>query len=393
MYQGSLDSFYIRYPSSEELSYEDHNKLLINDTTEFAGSYTRTLRRLGIEVNCVITNDLRLQKKWEQEKDLKIRHPEEVLMHQISSFKPDVLWIENMTGIGPDFIKSIRSRINTIRLIVAYHCSPYNQTLLQKLKSVDFLITCTPGLKLAFENEGIASYLVYHGFDNDLLLRLADKPDSKKIDLVFSGSLTTGGLLHNERIFLIERLLKERIELELFINIEKPLKIKIKQSIYFLTNLLKRLRLEKLADKIPFSEYGKTPVQNYSETLLSSYHDPLFGLNMYELFCNSKIVLNNHVGVAGNYAGNMRLFEVTGVGSCLLTDNKKNIGDLFDPQGEVVVYSSPEDCIEKVKWLLENEEQRKTIALAGHQKTLRSHTVENRCKSIISIIESELRSR
>jgi spore maturation protein CgeB len=100
-----------------------------------------------------------------------------------------------------------------------------------------------------------------------------------------------------------------------------------------------------------------------------------------------------HIGVAGNFAGNMRLFEVTGVGSCLLTDNKKNLADLFDVGNEIVVYDNPQDCIEKAKWLLENEQERKKIAAAGNKKTLEKHTVENRCKLILDIIDQELNER
>jgi spore maturation protein CgeB len=111
---------------------------------------------------------------------------------------------------------------------------------------------------------------------------------------------------------------------------------------------------------------------------------------MYELFSHSKSVLNIHVGVAGDYAGNMRLFEVTGVGSCLLTDNKKNLPDLFIPGAEVVVYDNVNDCIDKIKWLSQNETERIKIAASGHQRTLTDHTVEKRCRQIIDIINSEL---
>jgi spore maturation protein CgeB len=87
----------------------------------------------------------------------------------------------------------------------------------------------------------------------------------------------------------------------------------------------------------------------------------------------------------------MRLFEATGVGSCLLTDNKANMSDLFDINKEVVVYNSPGDCVARVKWLLENEEERKKIAIAGQKRTLESHTVEARCKSILEIINKEIK--
>jgi spore maturation protein CgeB len=111
---------------------------------------------------------------------------------------------------------------------------------------------------------------------------------------------------------------------------------------------------------------------------------------MYNLFGISDAVLNMHVGIAGNCAGNMRMFEVTGVGSCLLTDNKKNISDLFDIGSEILVYNNVEDCIEKINWLNEHEEERKSIASRGHQKTLKYHTVGNRCCQIVDIISGEL---
>jgi spore maturation protein CgeB len=49
-----------------------------------------------------------------------------------------------------------------------------------------------------------------------------------------------------------------------------------------------------------------------------------------------------------------------------------------------------EDCIEKARWLLDHEDERNKVALAGQQKTLKFHTVENRCRTIIEIIENEL---
>jgi len=113
---------------------------------------------------------------------------------------------------------------------------------------------------------------------------------------------------------------------------------------------------------------------------------------MYNFLKNSRIILNIHGEVAGNYAGNMRLFEATGVGSCLLTDNKKNMDDLFEKDTEVVVFDNFEDCIEKVKWLMDNEDKRKEIAHLGQMRTLKSHTVEKRCKLIIDIICRELKN-
>ncbi len=170
-------------------------------------------------------------------------------------------------------------------------------------------------------------------------------------------------------------------------------KIRAKQAIYKVNELLRKVSLDGLERYIPILQYGIKPVKSYSDLLLKKNRPSVYGIEMFNLFSNSRIVLNMHIGVAGNFAGNMRLFEVTGVGSCLLTDNKKNLGDLFDVTNEIVVYDDQQDCIEKAKWLLENESERKKIAEAGHKKTMKQHTVENRCKLILDIIDQELNQK
>ena len=372
------------------MSYDDHSNLLINYTTEFAGSYVRNFRKLGINTKCVISNDTILQNKWRSENCETSVKMNEILFKQIEDFMPDILWIESLSYLNASWFKKVRKEIKTVKLIIAYHCAPYTKELIEKLREADFIITCTPGLKKNFENEGLKTYLVYHGFDEDLLTRIERKGESPANDLVFSGSLITGSHFHNIRIDLIENLIKENIDLSLYVTLEKNCKIRAKQLVYILAEILKKLKMKWLTDRIPIFQYGQSPVKSYSEKLMRSNHQPLYGIDMFNLFQKSKIVLNLHTGIAGDYAGNMRMFEVTGIGSCLLTDNKKNMNDLFEVGTEVMVYDSPEDCIEKIRWLLEHDDERETIALLGHKKTMEMHTVENRCKSIIDIIIKEL---
>ena len=86
----------------------------------------------------------------------------------------------------------------------------------------------------------------------------------------------------------------------------------------------------------------------------------------------------------------MRMFEATGVGTCLLTDAGTNINELFEVGKEVVVYSSVDEAGEKVRYLLDNEKERKDIARAGHQRTLKEHTFSNRCQLIDEVIRTRL---
>ncbi len=91
-----------------------------------------------------------------------------------------------------------------------------------------------------------------------------------------------------------------------------------------------------------------------------------------------------------NSASNMRLFEATGVGSCLVTDWKANLNRLFEPDREIVTYESADECAEKVKWLLAHPEERRTIALAGQRRTLKDHSYMQRRVQLDDLIRRSL---
>ena len=390
MYPGYLKYFYSRYNDAKQLRYDDLYRLLMYESTEFAASYTRNFLKAGIDARCIVGNDLIMQTRWKKENNCPNLNGNDLLTRQVEIWKPEILWIEDIKSLTEEWIKSIKQKHKYVKLIGAYHCSPFNQRILSKLQCVDFVVTCTPGLKQSMDEAGIKSHLVYHGFDQDFLSRLNMNEVNLYRKIVFSGSLFAGGELHNARIDLIEKILRAGLGLELYVNLENPIKIRIKKALYHISVFLERLGMGGFVKVIPVLGFSKEPVRNYSKYLLKSAQNPVFGPDMYSLFSKSKIVLNMHLGMAGEYAGNMRLFEVTGVGSCLLTDNKKNIGDLFVPGREIVVYNDPEDCVEKIKWLLEHEDERNAIALAGNRRTLTDHTVEKRCRQIIGIINTGL---
>jgi spore maturation protein CgeB len=391
MYPGYLESFYEKHNITGDISYEEHYKLLLEKSTEFVGSYTRGFRKIGADAQFVLANDRKLQAKWASEKGLKHKSDSELLYDQVRIFQPEILWIDNLSFVSREWLENIRNEQKCIRLIIGYHCSPYGPKILDTLRAVDFVFTCTPGFKTDLEKKGIKSYLVYHAFDDAQLSMIPESSEKVGSDFVFSGSLISGAGFHDERIKMIEKILKENIDISLYVNLEKRYKIFAKQAIYYLRNTLVNIGLEKLTERIPLFGYGKTKIAGYSSRLLKSCRRPVYGTDMIKLFRNSAIVLNMHIGVAGDYAGNMRMFEVTGTGSCLLTDKKTNLSDLFDAGSEVVAYDSTEDCIGKIKWLMNHEYERKRIAAAGHKRTILSHTVEKRCVQMIGIITEELK--
>jgi hypothetical protein len=79
--------------------------------------------------------------------------------------------IENLSVVSSGLLQHLRQHLKSIRLI-ANHCAPFNSKVLESLKDVDFVFTCTPGLKAILKAKGKKSFLVYHGFDADLLQRI-----------------------------------------------------------------------------------------------------------------------------------------------------------------------------------------------------------------------------
>jgi spore maturation protein CgeB len=111
---------------------------------------------------------------------------------------------------------------------------------------------------------------------------------------------------------------------------------------------------------------------------------------MFAQLAHSQVTLNSHIDMSEQYASNMRLYEATGVASCLLTDWRPNMPELFDVDNEVVTFKTADECIEKVKYLLEHEEQRQAIAHAGQQRTLRDHTFDNRAAQLDDLIREKI---
>jgi spore maturation protein CgeB len=111
---------------------------------------------------------------------------------------------------------------------------------------------------------------------------------------------------------------------------------------------------------------------------------------MYQAIRDSRVVLNIHADSSPTHASNMRLFEITGAGACMLTDRKQNIADFFEPDREVVVYDGAQDCMEKALWLLGHPTERCRVAAAGQRRTLSDHTFARRAAVLDQIVRRAL---
>lgn len=398
-YPQYLNSYYSKNPDAHLLSYEEQYKSLTSDSFEIVSSYNKNLNKIpGVDATGIITNATLLQQAWCKENKVSTDIPkQQLILLQLQKIQPDVLWIDDFSLIDEAWKKQLLQKVPSIKLLIGHICAPYNDETALKFKLFDIMFTCIPCLKTEIEKMGVNAYLLYHGFEKTILERINDNNKFSESPFLFSGSLYTGAGFHNSRIDYIEKMLQAGIKMDLYCNLETYKKVFAKKVFYYLINFLKAVGLKALINKIPLlaknKAFGETKINYYSKKLLSSTKSPVFGLEMYQLLSKAKITFNIHGEVANKCAGNIRLFEATGIGSCLVTDHKDNISDLFEPGKEIITYNNVDDCIKKVKWLIENPAEREKIAKAGQKRTLEYHTIEKRSNLVNEIIENKLKKQ
>jgi hypothetical protein len=203
---------------------------------------------------------------------------------------------------------------------------------------------------------------------------------------------------HDLRQKVVNQLIKSKIDLDIYAHILtiNPLDLFMRRGGYISAQIMKGLKLDALAKSLPgikkayfLSEMPKNP-KNIS-AIRKIAKPPLYGIEMFKAISRSKIGFNLHGEIAGDYAANVRLFEITGVGSCMVTDMKKNLGELFEIDKEVVAFNSGDECVEKIKWLIDHPKEREEIAKAGQKRVLKDHTFRIRAGQLNSIILNELK--
>ena len=157
-------------------------------------------------------------------------------------------------------------------------------------------------------------------------------------------------------------------------------------------NYLKNLKSNYLPKKINnlISDIFKNEKKFYlHEIYENKVNLPLFGMEMYEQLKQSKIIFNIHTNQSNYNCGNLRMFETTGIGSCLLTDYKQNIEELFIPDEEILTYKDYDEFSSKYFQLISNNALLNEISLKG-QKTFKQHSTKIRVEQINNLINKML---
>ncbi len=104
---------------------------------------------------------------------------------------------------------------------------------------------------------------------------------------------------------------------------------------------------------------------------------------MLDVFAGSRVNLNfTHASQGDRAQIKGRIFEVPMCGGCLLTEEASGLEHCFEPDVEIATFASPDELLERARYLLAHEPERRRIAAAGHERVLRDHTYAQRFGSL-----------
>jgi spore maturation protein CgeB len=396
-YRDFLRQYYLANPQIISQSYNHQYRHLMDQAYGWSDFYSQHLRTLGVESHEIVFNAEHLQNAWANEHGIKGSW-KEILFEQLKALKPDVVYFQESFKLNGEWITYLRENIPSIKQVIGYCCAPYSKENIEQFKVFDYMIVCSPLFYQEFQKQGLKVYHIYHAFEGSLIPLIESENHYPEVDFLFSGSLVPGSEFHDTRQKVLQHLLNAQIPVDIYANIITIGKkdLFFRQLAYCTATMMKKIGLGMLAQSLPLIQ--KAYALHEMPRNLKNLEDiqrrakpPLFGLEMFKALAHAKITFNIHGDVAGDYAANVRLFEVTGAGSCLLTDWKRNINELFEPDTEIVTYRSSEECVEKVQWLLDHKEECSVIAKKGQIRTLRDHSYKNRAEQLHKIILEHFR--
>ncbi|MGM0520208.1 MAG: glycosyltransferase family protein [Campylobacterota bacterium] len=343
-----FDQFYQKYDKRELRSPEEWLELFFNEGYWPSDYYEKYLaKNYGYETYTIpLTYDRKNENyKYFLENVITKIYPIKFdtskqrtsIQNMITYFNPDILYLQETKFYFKEYLESTRKNCPNLKLIMGWRCAPTSLNNPKDFEGFDIIFTCGLQFKKAIQDAGINAVLLGHAFEPSIIQNI--KKTSKKHDVVFTGHIGTKD--HRKKI--LQELEANGANIKIF----------------------------------------STP-ENQKD-FVNKIHPPLFGLEMYQLLADSKIVLNIHA-LDDNYAGNIRLFEVTGMGSLLLTDDKKDLNQLFDKNNEIIAFDGAKDAVKKIKYLLDNENVLNQIANQGQERTLREYSYEAKANKIHNTI-------
>ena len=351
----SSDFIQKKLSSLDNLKYNE----LLKEFFQYKYSWSNTIKNSfkTYDVEIVVGNSYQLQSLWFKEFFSKKKNKFDknlILKEQINFFKPEVVLFQNIKTFVDmhEFIKQ-----KNIKSIV-YDGVGHNLEFVAK--NANIIFSCLNSSINYYQQFNSKCLYLPHGFDETINFETKSRDN-----LIFIGQVSNKDHF-NRAIFLDS--INNKFKIKLWLG-KKPGFLRLLKNIIYNIFLKKNLFL---CIKYLFS----------LNRLYKNNLGNLYGIDMYKELNKSLITINYHIDKVGDEAANMRIFESTGSGICLLTENKKNLKNFFDIDKEVVVFNNTDEAISKIDFFLKNKNSALKIGMKAKEKTLIAHKISDRWKEL-----------
>ena len=329
-------------------------------------SYVGAFRRAGWDAHLIVPNFWKIQALWCKENGFrspiskfwklmqvfsripivpicleKLPYFYSVLLNQVKDISPDVIIVQDLHCLHPHFIDELKKIAPFVYGEIASPLPPE-----RFLKKYSRIISALPPLVQHSMEIGIPSSFLPLAYDTKFAA--VKQFDKRSNDVIFVGTFGR----------------------------HQPKTIPLLQSIY---EKNPGLRIYGNVDQAILEEAG----------LMKCFVGEAWGTEMFDVLNDSKIVINRHGTIAENYSVNMRMYEATGSGAVLVTEDSVNISELFEPGLEVCTYADNDDAATKIQQLLANPAKMELMAEHGRNRTLASHSYDQRVAKLVQIIQDD----
>lgn len=238
----------------------------------------------------------------------------------------DVVLNANLNAIHSSSLRNIFPLSKIVGLIA----SPLPGYL--SIKDYHLVISSLPPIVEKMKRYGVRSKLLLGSFETSHYSEYVRPWSERDIPVCFVGSI---GIHHLKTLVLLRVIAKKTEHLQIFTS-ARPLLLAL---------------------------FGLKPY----------FKGKAYGREMFEILGRSKICVNRHAWFARGFSNNMRMFEATGMGALLLTEESPNLHDIFEAT-EVVSYRGTKDLGIVVEELLADEKTSERIAKSGHEAFQSRHS-------------------
>ncbi len=401
-YPAYLDAFYGARPGLRDAPHADQAAELAADCFGWADYWTNALSPLGYEVWEPVGNAEPAQKAWARENGVPFGERTwltDIVAAQVKRFRPDVLFANDFRTYGRQFVARLREECPSIRLVIGWCASPHDGC--DTFAAYDVVLSSIPAYVDGFRRAGHRAEFFRHAFEPRVLERIGPA-SGDPVPFSFIGSVVKGPGFHSGRERLLLTLLRET-ELAAWLEFQRASDAdrrgaRLGAAIWPLIDVGRRIpggpallsRLPVVRDYAGLAA-PPDPSRFIAPELQRAAKPALFGRDMFRRLRDSRVTLNVHGDNSAERATNMKLYEATGVGTCLLTERQPGLAEAFVPDAEVATYGSPGEAVEKARYLLAHEDARRAVAQAGQRRTLRDHTFGVRARRLDEIVRETVR--